>query len=184
MADEKDVPAPPPQEGPVNRVNELSARLRIAEQRFSDLRQKVMFVEQNMISNHRHLADQLKSVQDEVNSVKRSVQDVKDNILKIVKELRHAARKEDIDVVKRYVEMWDPVKFVTFDQVQRMIDDALGRSPVSEEVIVEPEEEQPDLQEEFQDEEVEESGQERAQRSSDLDSIDFESLVDRHDRNV
>ena len=38
----------------------------------------------------------------------------------IIKELRLTARKSDIDVMKRYIELWNPVKFVTADYAEKI----------------------------------------------------------------
>lgn len=218
MADEKKKglfspkPAPPPPAASPDRLNEVFARLRVDEQRSAELRKKLLFIEQNVLSNHRSASSQIKSLQNEITEVKRKVQDVEDNIMKIIKELKLTARKEDIDVVRRYVELWDPVKFVTVDTVDRIIDEKLGRAPernIIEEEIVEPKEEvveevepgkeaieeqevvEPEVDEAEseesggEDDEQDTHGEETAEKSSgELDSM-FESLVKKHsDRNV
>jgi hypothetical protein len=66
-------------------------------------------------------------MQTDLMEVKRTIQAVEDRIITIIKEIRLTARKEDIDVMKRYLELWDPVKFVTHEQVDKIVDEKLGK---------------------------------------------------------
>lgn len=108
-------------------LNAISARVRISEERYGELRKMLLVVEQNMISNHKKAMTEVKSLQSEFNEIKRTISAVEDKIITIIKELRLTARKEDIDVLKRYLELWDPVKFITNEQVEKIIDEKLGR---------------------------------------------------------
>ncbi|MBW3018781.1 hypothetical protein KY329_01175, partial [Candidatus Woesearchaeota archaeon] len=141
MADQKKgmlAPAPPVPAD--DRLNEVFARLRVDEQRASELRKKMLFLEQNLLSNHRTAMDQIKSLQQDIVDIKRHIQEIEDRILTVIKELRLTARKEDIDVMRKYLDLWDPVKFVTMETVERMINDKLGienppLKPIKAEVI-------------------------------------------------
>ena len=70
---------------------------------------------------------EIKSLQDEFNDLKRTIQTVEDRIITVIKELRLTARKEDIDVMKRYLELWNPVSFVRTETVEKIIDEKLGK---------------------------------------------------------
>ncbi|MBW2970335.1 hypothetical protein KY309_02400 [Candidatus Woesearchaeota archaeon] len=119
---------PPPETSPATeQINLLTARLRVGEERYSELRKKFLVVEQNMLSNHKKAMAEIKALQTELNEMKRTIQAVEDKIITIIKELRLTARKEDIDVMKKYLDIWDPVKFVTSEQVEKIIDDKLGK---------------------------------------------------------
>jgi len=126
MFGSKAVP-PPPDSEMMDRLNAMAARVRVGEERYSELRKKMLFVEQNMLTNHKRAMTEVKALQTDVNEVKRTIQAVEDKIITIIKELRLTARKEDLQVMKRYVEMWEPVKFVSHEQVQKIIDEKLGK---------------------------------------------------------
>ena len=101
--------------------------MRVGEERYSELRKKSLLVEQNMLTNHKKAMTEIKTLQDEINELKRTMQAVEDKIITIIKELRLTARKEDIDIMKRYLDLWDPVKFVTNEQVEKIVDEKLGK---------------------------------------------------------
>jgi hypothetical protein len=145
MPEEQFIPPPPPEparkglfapkaappmpevSGMTEQITAMAARVRIGEERFSELRKKMLVVEQNMLSNHKKAMTEVKSLQSDIMEMKRTIQAVEDKIITIIKELRLMARKEDVDVMKRYLELWDPVKFVTHDQVEKIIDEKLGK---------------------------------------------------------
>jgi len=129
MAEEAPAPgkAPLPEMAGMEQVNLLAARLRVGEERYSELRKKSLVVEQNMLSSHKKAMTEIKTIQDEINELRRSMTAIEDKIITIIKELRLTARKEDIDVMKRYLDLWDPVKFVTNEQVEKIVDEKLGK---------------------------------------------------------
>ncbi|MEM3154046.1 MAG: hypothetical protein QW165_00565 [Candidatus Woesearchaeota archaeon] len=118
--------------GTTEQLNLMAARVRISEERYSELRKKLLLVEQNMLSNHKKAMAEIKLLQNDVTEMRRTIQAVEDKIITIIKELRLAARKEDIDVMKRYLELWDPVKFVTADRIEKIIDEKLGKHEETE----------------------------------------------------
>ena len=141
MGPEAPTPAAPPKKGffapkaepmpdisgMTEQINAMAARVRIGEERYSELRKKLLLVEQNMLSNHKKAMTEIKTLQTDLMEMKRTIQAVEDRIITIIKELRLTARKEDIDVMKRYLDLWDPVKFVTHEQVDKLIDEKLGK---------------------------------------------------------
>lgn len=128
-----DLPPPPaPKKGtpPLDysqNVIALSGRIRVMEERYSELRKKLLVVEQNMLTHHKKAMTELKALQSDFLESKRTMMSVEDKIITIIKELRLTARKEDIDVMKRYIELWDPVKFVTSERVEKLIDERLAK---------------------------------------------------------
>ncbi len=105
----------------------LSTRLRVSEERYGDLRRKLQLIEQNMLAHQKKAAMDSKNAQSDLLEIKKTVRVMEDRIIMAVKELQMTARKEDVDVLKRYIEMWDPLRFVSNDQVDKLIDEKLGK---------------------------------------------------------
>ncbi|RJQ19079.1 hypothetical protein C4580_05880 [Candidatus Woesearchaeota archaeon] len=112
---------------PTEQVNILAARLRISEERYSETRKKLLLLEQNMLTNHKRALQEIKGLQDEFSELKRTVSAVEDRIITVIKELRLTARKEDIDVMRKYLELWNPATFARIDTVEKIIDEKLGK---------------------------------------------------------
>ena len=103
----------------------LSARLRMGEERNGEMRKKMTMLEQNMLSNHKRAMSEIKLLQDEFTDLKRTIQAVEDKLITIVKELRLTPRKEDIEILRKYVELWDPVRFVTRETVEKIVEEKM-----------------------------------------------------------
>lgn len=118
--------------GMTDQLNMMAARLRVNEERYSELRKKLLLIESNMLSNHKKAITEVKALQSDLLEFKRTMQNVEDRIITIIKELRLTARKEDMDVMKRYIELWNPTRFVSHDQVQKIIQETLAPKELSQ----------------------------------------------------
>lgn len=122
----KPAPGPAPEiTGIIEQINGLAARIRVSEERFNELRKKVLFIEQNMLANHRKALGEIKESNEEIDELRHKVAEIEDRVITVIKELRLTARKSDMDVMKRYIELWDPVKFVTADYAEKIARDVV-----------------------------------------------------------
>ena len=121
------IPTPPdfPKTESSEQVTTLAARLRVSEERNSEMRKKIILIEQNMLSNHKRAMSEIKSLQTELSELKRTVQAAEDKIITIIKELRLTSRKKDIEVLRKYIELWDPVRFVSRETVEKIVEEKL-----------------------------------------------------------
>ena len=108
-------------------VNQLNARLKMNEERFSELRKKMQFIEQSMISNQKKVNRELKTLVSDITDSKKVITDIKSKMGLIIKELQLSASKEDVDVLRKYLDLWQPVKFVTATQVEKIIEEKISR---------------------------------------------------------
>ncbi len=104
-------------------MNGLSLRLRLSEERFSDLRKRLQFVEQNMLAQYRKMGQSLRDFQSDVYEFKRGLKAVQDRIILLTQELQQKGSKEDVQFVRKYVELWDPLMFVTRKQAEKIAEE-------------------------------------------------------------
>jgi len=116
-------------------VNTLSRKLRLLEDRYSNLQKKSMVGDQNLISYNKRLNNEMKALNSEMLDLRRMIDVVDNKLLIIIKELKVSAKKEDVELLKKYVNLWEPIKFVTRKEVENIINDILyekNTSPPSE----------------------------------------------------
>lgn len=118
-------PAPLQFQNVVDEVNTASRRVRILEDRYQNIRAKIQIIEQNLLDNQKKAAGDRQSVQDDLLRMKREIADLSLKTDTIVKEILLCAKKEDVDVLTKYLDLWEPVHFVQREQVERMIRDAI-----------------------------------------------------------
>ena len=103
------------QRGPSEELLELTARLRMNESRYNELNSKVEMLEQNMIIKTKKLTGEIKQIKDSIKEFQDKVDEVSDKMTTIVNEIKLLARKEDVNVLKKYADYWNPIKFVTLN---------------------------------------------------------------------
>ena len=108
-------------------ISNISRRLRVVEERNTNMQNRMEIVEQNMISRHKQLTTEIKTLISENNELKKDLIEIKDRMLMLIKELQMSAKKEDVTILKKYMEMWEPVNFVTHNEVEELISEALDK---------------------------------------------------------
>ena len=103
-----------------NELNNISRRLRVLEERYINLRTKTQVTDQNMLLNNKKLITQINMIGDETKEVKREMKEVRDTMKLMIKELRETVKKEEMNTIKKYIDLWDPSNFITRDGVRKM----------------------------------------------------------------
>jgi len=106
-------------------VNGLARTVKIIEDKYYNLRKKVQINEENALSQNKKISDEVKIIQSDILEIKRDVDDIKGKIRLIVKELKLTAKSEDIKVVEKYLDLWEPVEFITRNEAKKMIERAI-----------------------------------------------------------
>ena len=59
---------------------------------------------------------------EDVKEIKTDIFQLKETVRHLVAEIEMLARKEDMRVLEKYISFWNPLKFVTEKEVQRIIE--------------------------------------------------------------
>ncbi len=113
-------------------LNSLSTRLRLSEERYIDLRRKLQLIEQNMLSNHKRAMTEVKAAISDIVAMRKTIDEIENKVILAIKELQLTAKKEDVDVIRKYFELWSPVSFATVNQVEKMIKEAFEEQKQAE----------------------------------------------------
>ncbi|PIN81526.1 hypothetical protein COV11_01835 [Candidatus Woesearchaeota archaeon CG10_big_fil_rev_8_21_14_0_10_30_7] len=100
-----------------NVLVDLNARLRTLESRFKDLRQLLTFLRSNVQEIRKSLNDEIQETGKDLRGVERRLGNVEKAVNILTEEISLRAPKEEFDVLKKYLDYWDPTKFVTVDQL-------------------------------------------------------------------
>jgi hypothetical protein len=108
-----------------NIINDMSRRLRIMEEKFNNLDKKVKLNEENSVSNLKKVNMSIAIFHDDVNDFKKHIKLDEEKTDLIIKELKLSAKRDDVAVLQRYIEMWDPVKFATHNEIDKVIQEKI-----------------------------------------------------------
>ena len=123
----KNQPATPDTSGFMEEVNIIGRRLRILEERYSNIDRKIQVSEQNMLNSHREINKELRTTMSDVNDLKKEINSIKEKLSLIIDELKKCAREEDMKVIEKYINLWDPVKFMTRKQVEQIVKEFIDK---------------------------------------------------------
>ncbi|MBN2142407.1 hypothetical protein JW711_03685 [Candidatus Woesearchaeota archaeon] len=104
-------------------VNTIGANLRILEERFVLMRNKSQVSEGGMIELERGLSKDLKMINDDILDLKHELKDIMDKLMLINNEMKNLTKKEEFKVIERYLDMWQPMEFLTRKEFDRLIEE-------------------------------------------------------------
>lgn len=113
--------------GVTNDINTLGRRLRLLEEGFTNLRRLFQVTEESMIAKHKHYSAEIKTLTSDINEIRKEIQELKEKLILVIRELQTVARKEEVKVLERYINLWNPVKFVTQNEVEQIINEVLEK---------------------------------------------------------
>ncbi len=108
-------------------LNNISARMRLLEERYNNLRNKTQVTEQNILDTNKGVENELKLINSDLTDFKREFEDLKGKVKLIVKELRECAKIEEVKVLENYINLWEPMHFITREEVEKVIDEKLNQ---------------------------------------------------------
>ena len=101
-------------------VNSIGRRLRLLEDRMQTMREKLQLMDQTVLENNKKSFTEIKVTNTEINELKQKLSEIENKITMVIKELRMSAKKEDVDVMLKYIELWQPQNFITRDQAEKI----------------------------------------------------------------
>ncbi len=102
-------------------LNDLNARIRVLENKYSLFGERLLIVNQNMIEEYKKLLRNLKTVEDDLKEIKKDLFNVKEIVSGLTKEMGFFARKDNLQVLEKYINLWNPMNFVTEKDVINLI---------------------------------------------------------------
>lgn len=94
-------------------LSDLNARVRVLESKYSLFGERLLVVNQNMIEEYKKMMRDLKAVQSELSEIKKEVFYLKEVLTDFNKEFDMFARKDSVKVLEKYINLWNPMNFVT-----------------------------------------------------------------------
>jgi hypothetical protein len=103
------------------------SRLRVLEERYTNVQVELRVTEENMIKRNKKLTTDIKTLTMDITELRKEINEIKDKVLLIIKEMRNSAKREEIKVLQKYIEMWEPMNFVTHKEVEEIIEEKLAK---------------------------------------------------------
>ena len=108
-------------------ISNLSRRLRILEEGFTNFRRALHLTEQNMLDKNKLFTTEIRTIMSDIGDMKKDAYNIKERILELIRQFETTAKREDVKVLEKYINLWNPVKFVTQNEVQEIVKEMLEK---------------------------------------------------------
>jgi len=102
-------------------IYEMVNRIRILESKQNLFSEKLLVMNQNMIEEHKKVMEGIKKVSGSLKGMEEDLDNVRNVVRHLSEEASKFAIKADVKVLEKYINLWDPLKFVTESDVMEMI---------------------------------------------------------------
>lgn len=100
---------------------EIIGRLRINEARIANLRERLAVTDSNVIDEFRRMSEQIKELNAELRQTKNEVFKLRETLKDVIKEMNSFASSQELKVLERYINTWNPLNFATEKEVLSLI---------------------------------------------------------------
>lgn len=106
-------------------IADINNRVRTLESKYSLFGERLLIVNQNMIEEYKKLMKELKAINADIQEMKVEIAEAKSVIKNLITELDLFAKKEKVQVLEKYLDLWNPLNFVTEDELDKAIEEKL-----------------------------------------------------------
>tara|TARA_Y100000310_G_scaffold333190_1_gene410228 strand:+ start:287 stop:742 length:456 start_codon:yes stop_codon:yes gene_type:complete len=124
----KSAPAQPDFSVVTEDIGNLGRRLRILEESVTNIRRALHLTEQNMLGKNKVFATEIRTLTSDTADIKSGIAEIKEKIFELIKELKETAKRDEVKVLEKYINFWNPVKFVTQNEVEAIVKELIKKN--------------------------------------------------------
>jgi len=102
-------------------LNDLNARIRVLEEKYTLFGERLLIVNRNMIDEYKKIIRNVKNTETEIKEIKKDIFNMKEILKDLTKEMSLFAKKDSLKVLEKYINLWNPMNFVTEKEVIELI---------------------------------------------------------------
>tara|TARA_Y100000310_G_scaffold202483_1_gene202671 strand:+ start:9145 stop:9546 length:402 start_codon:yes stop_codon:yes gene_type:complete len=112
-------------------ISDINNRVRTLENRYNLFGERLLVVNQNMIEEYKKLTKEMRLINDDLKEMKQDMFKVRDVITNVVKEMEGFAKRDQIKVLEKYIDLWSPLNLVTRTEVRKLIVEEMTNKKLS-----------------------------------------------------
>jgi len=99
----------------------FAARVRLIEDQLSNIRGHIELIDSSLIEKHKAVVTEIRDIEQESRQIRAEIERLDDLIGRTVKRLEGLATKEEVKVLERYIELLQPMNYVTRTELRNII---------------------------------------------------------------
>tara|TARA_Y100000310_G_C20650618_1_gene799213 strand:+ start:364 stop:756 length:393 start_codon:yes stop_codon:yes gene_type:complete len=102
-------------------MGELANRIRVLESKQSLFTEKLLIMNQNMLEEHKKVVEKMKKLNGVISAVNEEMDSMKNIMRHLTDEAAGFAKEDDLKVLEKYINVWNPLNFVSEKEVKRIV---------------------------------------------------------------
>jgi signal transduction protein with GAF and PtsI domain len=99
----------------------FAARVRLIEDQLGNIRSHIELIDSSLIEKHKAVVTEIRDLEQESRQLRAEIERLDDLIGRTVKRLEGLATKEEVKVLERYIELLQPMNYVTRTELKNII---------------------------------------------------------------
>ncbi len=112
-------------------LSQFSTRINDIEERQNIINEKLAVLSQTMLGNNQRLTKEMAMLSDDMASLKQDMDKIRDTAQILLEQSADYARKQELQVLDKYMKSWEPMHYATLDDVKKMLNSALKNKKAS-----------------------------------------------------
>lgn len=100
---------------------DVNGKLRDLEEKENLTRDRVLLIGKNLIDAREKTKDEINELKIQMEKLSREVERIRETMQNILEEFESFARKEDLEAVKKQLDLFSPLEFARIEDVEKMI---------------------------------------------------------------
>lgn len=105
------------------RISSLATSMRVVEDRYNTLRKKLQMTDDELIEAQQSFEKERKVLDEQILECKERIRELESEVKEMKEEISKAVHRRDFRYLKKYVDYWDPSRFITRDEAQSLLDE-------------------------------------------------------------
>lgn len=105
----------------------ITQRQKDIENSLENLSEKINMVDHNTVEDIKQINNEIKQLKDEVNDIHSEIKKIKEFNEKVSKQFNYFATKDDVQKLEKYIDLWEPLNFVTRDEMKKSQDEIVQK---------------------------------------------------------
>ena len=108
-------------------LSDFASRVKALEEKYNLVKERVLILTQNFVKRERELEKEMSLIQDENKDLKLELQKLNSRIDSLASQHEDFARKEELSVVEKYFKLFEPLKFVTAEELEESVNKIINK---------------------------------------------------------
>ncbi|MEM2768328.1 MAG: hypothetical protein QXL50_00150 [Candidatus Pacearchaeota archaeon] len=101
---------------------QLLQRINEIEEKSNINKNKIDLLSNSLAKKTKKINEEIELIRNDLDNIKQEIEKLKQRVEYIISEFPNLARKEDLISIEKFINLWQPLKFATLEDVEKMIE--------------------------------------------------------------